>query len=94
MPKLPEPALTDQQICDAKLAAYPAFKSGFRQSSKNPANVCREWNGSVITIFRKRDGTYGWSISTASEDTLAYGEESHESREDCLLALFDVVGGF
>lgn len=42
-------------------AEYRAFVAGFSRSAKG--NLCRDLDGTIVTVFRRRNGSYRWCIA-------------------------------
>jgi hypothetical protein len=74
-------------------AAWEQFKAGFRRSQKD--NLWREFDGKRVTVFRHRDGSYGWSITESNEGThkVTYTSQRYRDQESATFALFEALGG-
>lgn len=64
--------------CDAEGidAAIDAFAAAFKRSRKG--NLWRVWEGKTLTVFKRRDGWFGWSIADnagAKFSPGGYGDE-------------------
>jgi hypothetical protein len=73
------------------LAAWYAFKTGFRRSRKD--NLwCQLQNGRTVTIF-KRSGKYAWCIAGAADPRYSSGKYATED-EALVAAWRDVREGW
>jgi hypothetical protein len=68
--------------------AWDEFERGFRQSQHG--NLCRTFDGLVVTVFRHRDGTHGWSIAEGGE--VRYSSRRYKGQESAMMALFEALG--
>jgi hypothetical protein len=75
---------------DALEAAWNEFESGFRRNRKG--NLWREWEGWILTVFRRRNGRYGWCIASEERGT-DYSPETYDTEDEALAALADMYAG-
>lgn len=59
-------------------------------SKRNPENIWRMWEGLTVTVFRRNDDFYGYSI--ADSDGPRYSKTAYETQEEALYALGDELG--
>jgi hypothetical protein len=75
-------------VLTAKLAREQ-FDAAFSRSRKG--NLYRHWEDKTISVFRRGDGRYLWSIAGASG--VRYSSCSYEEEEDALGALWRQTEG-
>jgi hypothetical protein len=66
---------------------WEGFQAAFKRSSKG--NLWCERQGETLTVFKRRDGSYGFSIADAEGPR--FSEQSYESEDSALQALFIAV---
>ena len=78
-----------QQIAD-QLAAMDRFedRAFWRRSKKG--NLWRLWDGLNLTVFRRRDGFYGWCI--ADDDGPRYANQVYKTEADAMIGLGETLG--
>jgi len=64
------------------------FAGGFRRSRKG--NFWRQWGNLTVTVFKRADGYYAWSI--ADGDGVHYSRSGHEEEGDALESLASALG--
>ncbi len=67
--------------------AWSDFQCGFRRSKRG--NLWREYSGLTLTIFKRKDGFYGWCIAAA--DSPQFSPHSFGSEKEALADLFAEV---
>jgi hypothetical protein len=74
-----------QEFCRT---TWEQFVAGFRRSQNG--DLWREFEGKGVTVFRHRDGTYGWSIDEGGE--VSFSSDRYEDEESAMFALFQALG--
>ena len=64
------------------------FEAGFERSRKG--NLWRHWDGKTVSVFKRRDGYFGWSI--ADEDAPRFSSRGYEDEEIAVGALAEELG--
>jgi hypothetical protein len=67
MPQMTDRALTAEEVAERVLKRRHEFIAGFVRSARG--NLVRDWRGKLLTVFRRRDGWYGWSIRDEHDAT-------------------------
>jgi hypothetical protein len=80
MPKVDDDFDSDDEAIEAELEA---FENGFRRSRRG--NAWRTFRGKTVSIFRRDDDYFGWSI--ADSKNVRYSHEGYEEEEEALAAL-------
>jgi hypothetical protein len=72
-------------------AAIDEFENPAAWRSSKRGNVWREYDGRVLTIFRRR-GRYRWAIGATEEWETQFSEESYSSEAEAITALRETLG--
>lgn len=81
-------AIDQRHDIDARLRERDAFEAEFRPSKSG--NPWRRYEGTLLTVFPRRDGRWAWSI--AGDDELAFSPEGYDTQEHALEALARELG--
>lgn len=77
----------ETNVYEDLLAARDEFEKGFERSRKG--NLWQEYEGRTVSVFRRTDDLYYWSI--ADGDGPEYSPEGYESEEDAVGELWFVL---
>jgi hypothetical protein len=77
-----------REIGEARMAAWREFEAGFRRSQKG--NLCRQFEGLTVTVFRRPDDTFGWCI--ADGDDVRFSPGGYEDEGSAMYALGEELG--
>lgn len=71
--------------------SFESFFGGFRRSRRG--NLWREYGGQVVTVFRHKDGRYGWSVDDGDRTRFPPWGRDLASELDALDDLWHEVAG-
>jgi hypothetical protein len=83
MPPLHE-SIRRRQREAAALAEWDQFETGFKRSRRG--SLWRHYDGVRVTVFKYRDGRYGWCIAMEG-DYERFSKTGYESETDAIRAL-------
>ncbi|KKN04011.1 hypothetical protein LCGC14_1101740 [marine sediment metagenome] len=86
MPKIGEPRRTD--TVEDVLQELDEFRESFARSRKG--NLWRHWEGKTLTVFKRKDGYFGWCVSDSEGTRFSRG--AFEEEVDAVDALADELG--
>lgn len=87
---MPRVELTgDDAFVEAALRARDGFDNGFRRSKRG--NLWRNWEGKTLTIFKRDDGYFGWSI--ADNNGVRFSPGGYGSEAEAAGGLWDRTEG-
>lgn len=75
----PTSAETDQRLAD-----LIEFEIGFRRNGRN--NLCREFRGNTVTVFKRPDGRYSWSV-LYSDDYCQFAQGNFKTEDEAMSSL-------
>lgn len=75
---------------EAALAACAEFESPSAWGRSTKGNLCRQWDGVTLTIFKRDDECFGWCIADGEETRYSSGK--FDSEEEAMGSLGEAVG--
>jgi hypothetical protein len=82
MPKVIKP--NDPEV-EAALAEWAQFENRTNWHSTHKGNLTRQWDGSTLTVFMKRNRRFAWSSNY--EDEVRYSANTFETVEEAIESL-------
>jgi hypothetical protein len=89
MPKI----IADDPVLEHVRAQWALFEKETAWSVSKKGNLWRLWEGKTVSIFRRRDGFFGWSYAEKNEPP-RYSTGGYEVIEDAMSGLAEVLGVF
>lgn len=80
--------LVNEEVTEAEWAFYNDAQH-WRRSKRG--NLWREWYDKRLTLYRRRDGLWGWCYEDAWEGA-RFSNKGYRSFRDAKLALGDAIG--
>ena len=81
---------TPDPLIEDALAEWAEFESPSAWKRSRKGNLWRRWNGLNVTVFKRDDGYFGWSI--ANEEGPRYSPGRFETEGEAMNALGSNLG--